>query len=98
VSSVFASLSSFLSFQLQLTKMRSLGFLKAGLVRSLEFPDAGTLSFFKELALMESGKLDMLRERGVRVSGERAGWGRLRDNRAELGCRAWRSEGARRSC
>ena len=98
MSGFFALLLSFPSFQSQLTKMRSLGFLKTKLVRSLEFPNAGTWSFFKELALMESGKLGMLRERGARVSGERAGWGRLRDSRAELGCRAWRSEGARRSC
>jgi hypothetical protein len=95
VSGFFALLMSFLSFQLQLTKMRSLGFLKTELVRSLEFSNAGALGFFKELALMESGKLDMLRERGVRVSGRAGRW---RDNRAELGCRAWRSEGARRSC
>jgi hypothetical protein len=98
VSGFVASLLSFSSFQVQLTKMRSLSFLEKELVRSLEFPNAGTLSVFKKLALMESGKLKMLRKRGVRLSGERACWGRLRDNMAGLGCRAWKSGGVRLGC
>jgi hypothetical protein len=60
-------LLSLLCLELQLTKMGSLGVLEAELVFDLEFPDSDRLSFFEEPALMESGKLEVLRKRGVGV-------------------------------